>query len=58
MHSIHKGCDKDAGWLVMVTKDTSCDWGISCGDKPCFLYSKKKTKAVWSNADGKYHTML
>ena len=58
IHSSHAGCENDPGWLVMVTKDTKCGWGKNCGDKPCFLYSKKKTAAVWSNADGKNHTTL
>ena len=58
IHSSHDGCTNDAGWLVMVTKDTYCDWGMKCGNKPCFLYSKKNTKAVWSNTDGKNRTTL
>ena len=56
MNLLHAGCENDTGWLVMVTKDTKCGWGKNCGDKPCFLYSKKKTAAVWSNTDGKYYT--
>ena len=55
---LHDVCPNDAGWLVMVVKDEICDWGKNCGDKPCFLYSKKNAKAVWSHADGKNYTTL
>ena len=49
----HNDCAGDGGWLVMVMKDEACNWGRNCGNKPCFLYSKKETAAIWSNADGK-----
>ena len=49
----HDGCAGDAGWLAMVIKDEDCDWGMNCGDKPCFLYSKQQTAAVWQSERGK-----
>lgn len=58
MHASHNSCPGDSGCLVMVTKDTKCLWGVNCGDKPCFLYSKKNAKAVWSEADGRYHKTI
>ena len=56
-YSYDDGCVGDAGWLAMATKGGDCDWERNCGDKPCFLYSKKDIAAVWRNEHGKYCTV-